>query len=231
MCLVIFLINPVLFSFAQAKEEKQVPFSDKRPLTLQWEVSHPRNTDQISLIFRQDIVELVTNTSSYQKGKTAQLGRFETPLNAELKALKAQLEWYYMQLKKTVPLSSLIKDSRFRPIVDPHAPVLYINEEKVQNSEAPYFKSLASIIYKVWERRWVCIECAFYKKKRKSIIRTVKRLKKDSNRETAVVQGRSKVRKKWETRRQKFSKKLLDCIPKGKNKVECIDPQFGIFEI
>ena len=84
-----FFLNPVLFPPAKAETEKKVSSSsEKKPLVLQWEVSHSRNTDQISLIFRQKSVELVTNTSSYQKGRVARLGRFAFPLNSKLKAIK-----------------------------------------------------------------------------------------------------------------------------------------------
>ena len=44
-----FLLIPAAYS----KVPNQAASStDKTPLVLQWEVSHPRNTDQISLIFR-----------------------------------------------------------------------------------------------------------------------------------------------------------------------------------
>ena len=227
----VFLLNSVLFSVAETKNEKTAFLSNKKPLVLEWEVSHPRNTDQITLIFRQKSVELATNTSSYQKGKVAKLGRFESPLNFKLKALKEQVERYYIQLRKTVPVSSLIKDSRFYSEVEPHAPVLRINEEKIKNRQT-YFKPLASIIYKIWENEWTCLECAIYKKNRKFIIRTVKTLKSGSNRKAEDQEkSQNKEKQQWETKIQKFSKKQLRCVSKEKDRIECIDPKFGIFEI
>ena len=183
--------------------------------------SHSRNTDQISLIFRQNIVELISNTSSYQKKGSVRLGRFQSPMNPELKELKDQIKQYYIRLQQTIPLSHLIKDSRVQPIVDPHVPVLHINEEEI-HEEHPYFKPLANNIYKVWERKWICVECATYKKQQKSIIRTVRTLKPELN---------GKTKKKWKQRKQSYPKKMFECISKEKNKVECIDPEFGIFEI
>ena len=57
----------------------------QKPLMLLWLVSHQRNTDKIALIFRQKSVELVTNSSSYQKkSREARLGRFRAPLNPQL---------------------------------------------------------------------------------------------------------------------------------------------------
>ena len=220
----------ILLPFAKAEERKVVSTSEKKPLVLQWEVSHSRNRDQISLIFRQKYVELVTNTSSYQKGKITRLGRFKSPLNSELKTLRDQIKWYYVQLRKTVPVSSLIKDSRFQATVrDPHAPVLRINEEEVKDGQT-YFKPLANIIYKVWEHKWTCIECASYKQQKEFIIRTMKKM---NLRSTTVVKtkGSDKTQKQWKTSKQKLPKKLLNCVPKGKSRVECVDPQFGIFEI
>ena len=225
-----FFVNFVLLPVAKAKEEKKkiTPSFDRKPLVLQWEVSHSRNRDQISLIFRKEYVELITNTSSYQKGKTVRLGRFKAPLNSKLKTIKNQIKWYYVQLKKTVPASSLIKDSRLQEsgIRNPHAPVLRINEEEVQDGQT-YFKPLAKIIYKIWEHKWTCVECALYEQQEKFIVRTVKIESK------TVVKTKSldKVKKQWGTSKRKFPKKLLACVPKGKNTVECVDHQFGIFEI
>lgn len=240
---VVFLVLWVflaLSAYSEVQEQKKSSSSPARkpPLTLQWEVSHPRNTDQISLIFRETTVELVTNTSSYQKGKIVWLGRFDSPLTLDLKDLKEQVGRYYNRLQKTVPLSSLIKDPRVRPAVDPHAPVLRINEEEISDKH-PYFKPLASIIYQVWEKDWLCIECATYKKKRKSIVRTVKRksVSKTVRKSNLSSQSDNKkaqsesLKNQWKKSHQSFPKKLLDCVPKGNKKVECIDPQFGIFKI
>ena len=227
---ILFLNCCALLPFSNAETRKLRSSSNEKPLVLQWKVSHPRNTDHISLIFRQNSVELVTNTSSYQAGKIVHLGRFESPLNAKLKELKDQVNRYYNQLKKTVPLSSLIKDSRLRPSIDPHAPVLYINEEEIKNEQA-YFKPLANIIYTVWKHKWTCIECASYSKERKSVVRTVKKIKSEpKSKKGGEKKERSEVKKQWKKDKQKFSKKLLNCLPKGE-KIECIDPQFGIFEI
>ena len=217
----------LILSFHSQGQSKTPPVVKIKPLVLQWEVSHPRNTDQISLIFRRNMVELVTNTSSYQKGKPVRLGRFQSPLTPELKMIKEQIKRHRTKLKQTVPVLSLIKDPRIpRPKPDPHAPLLRINEETIQE-RSPHFKSLAPVIYQIWEHKWTCVECATYKKRRKSIIRTVKKLKsaKDSPKKT------KKKKTKWNTTKQRFLKKFFNCVPKGKKKVECVDSQFGIFEI
>ncbi|MDE0118984.1 MAG: hypothetical protein OXM55_03125 [Bdellovibrionales bacterium] len=233
--LYLFLFSLSLFLisfFAKTETKKPASLSNNKPLVLQWEVSHSRNTDQISLIFKKKSVELVTNTSSYQKGRVVRLGRFEASLDQKLKKLKDQVTRHYKQLRKTVPVSSLIKDSRIKPPVDPHAPILHINEEQIKYEQA-HFKTIANIIYTVWEHKWTCIECALYDKNKKFILRTVKKRKSGPESETKdKAKKRSKVKKREEkTQQQKFLKKLLNCLPKGKTKVECIDPQFGIFEI
>ena len=203
----------------------------KKPLVLQWQVSHSRNTDQISLIFRQDTVELVTNTSSYQKGKKVRLGRFQSPMNPEWQELKKRIELLYVQLRKTVPISAIIKDSRVQPQVDPHAPILRINEEQIQR-EHPYFEPMADIIYQIWEKKWSCVECAIYTKKSQYIMRTVRTLNPDFK-ETAKSKKSplKKSKGQWKVTKQRFAKKRLNCVPKGRNKIECIDWRFGIFEI
>ena len=226
-----FFSNPVLFPSAKAETDRRVlPSSDKKPLVLKWEVSHSRNTDQISLVFKQKSVELVTNTSSYQKGRVARLGRFKSPLNSKLKTIKEQVNRYYIQTRKTVPVSSLIKDPRFQEAtkIDPHAPVLRINKEEI-NDKLDHFKPLANIIYKIWEHNWTCMECALYKKEKKFIVRIVKN--KNLQSKTAVKEKNSNTKKQWKTSKQKIPRKLFNCVPKEKNKVECVDPQFGIFEI
>lgn len=228
---VIFLLSFIFISVTKAEIKKSVSSSKKRPVVLQWEVSHSRNRDQISLIFRQEYVELVINTSSYQGGKIARLGRFKSPLNSELRILKNQIKGYYVQLKKTVSVSSLIKDSRFQKalVVDPHAPVLRINEEEIKDGQ-PYFKTLAKVIYKVWEHKWTCVECASYKRQKEFIVRTMKKLKQ-KGKTVVKTEDSGKAKKQWETNTQKLPKKLFNCVSKKKDRVECVDPRFGIFEI
>ena len=230
-CFIFFASLCALSSFAKAQiKEKVLSPSDKKPLVLLWIVSHTRNTDQIGLIFRTKSVELITNTSSYQTGRIAQLGRFKASLTPELKDLKQKVGRYYNQLKKTVPLSSLIKDSRLQTtgVVDPHAPTLWINKEQV-DYEHSYFKPLANIIYKIWDHKWSCMECAIYRQEKESVVRVLKI--RSLQIKTEVKAKNSKAKKQWEIRRQRISKKLLDCVSKDKNKVECVDPQFGIFKI
>ena len=227
----IFLLSLILFPVAKTEANKEGSSSKERPLVLQWEVSHPRNKDQISLIFRKEYVELVTNTSSYQKEKVVLLGQFKSPLTSELKKLKNKIKLYYIQLQKTVPVSSLIKDSRFQQAsaVNPHAPVLRINEEEIKDEQA-YFSSLSKVIYKVWKHKWICMECASYKKQKKNIIRTVKKLK-SKNVTSVNIKGSGKAKEQWETSTQKFPIKIFNCVSVGKSKIECIDPKFGIFKI
>lgn len=200
--------------------------TNDKPLVLQWEVSHPRNTDQISLIFKQNHVELVTNTPSYQKGRRVRLGHFKTTITPELQFLKEQVKQYYIQLKKNIPISSLIvKDSRILPQVNPHAPVLRINDKKIHRKN-PYFKLAAKIIYQAWDHKWMCVHCASYKKKKSTIVRTVRKLKSGLKKQVG-----KKMKKQWVEIQYSFVKKIMNCVPKGKKKEECVDPQFGIFEI
>lgn len=220
----LFLLTSNAYSNIQAVTA--LPIS-KKPLVLQWEVSHPRNTDQISLIFKQNYVELVTNTSSYQRGETIRLGWFRIFNDLELELLKTQIDQYYIQLKNSVSLSSFISQDLqiFPNTVDPHASILRINEKTVHSAH-PYFRPAAEIIHTAWDKRWICVQCATYKKKKNTIIRTVKTFQSEFNKTTG-----NKIERQWIKKRQSFSTKSLNCIPKGTGKVECIDPQFGIFKI
>ena len=207
-----YILFPILFTIFCASSQNSNK-TIQRPLVLQWEVFHPRNRDQISLIFRGQKIELIVNTSSYQKNKKPRLGRFESPMNPSLTNLKKQIEQYYAHLKNTVPLSSITKDKRLKSKAVPHAPTLQINTEKITHKSS-YFKPLTQIIRQVWEKHnWLCIECAVYKRKGRNIVRTVTKPNSSSQKQ------------------KKFSKKQLNCIKKQRRQLECIDPQFGIFTI
>lgn len=226
----LFFLVPEAYSDTKQKEN---PLADKKPLVLQWEVSHFRNTDQISLIFRQDTVELVTNTSRYQKNKPVRLGWFESPMNSEFEQIKRQISLYYTSLNKTIPLIQLIPIPKFikglnvQATVIPHAPVLRIGEKKVHRKH-PYFQPMVDIIHQAWKWKWLCMECAVYKKRGRFILRTEKKLQ--TNLKTQKT-DQKKIKKQWKEVKRSFAKKMLNCLPMGNNKVECVDPQFGIFEI
>ena len=208
--------------FSQVVFFQKSAFANSKPLILQLEVSHPRNTDQISLIFRQSTVELVVNTSNWQQDqRSPQLGRFGSTLTPKLNSIKEQIKQIHIQLKKTVPVLSLIKDSRFKPLPSPHTPVLRINDEEIKEGH-PYFESSASIIYQIWKIKWTCLDCATYQKKGNRILRILQNL---------ILEIHSKEAETKKFRKKIFSKKRLNCTPKSTGKMECIDPLFGIFEI
>ena len=207
----IFSFFLVSFSYANQEAPKSVSSENKKPLVLQWEISYPRNTDQISLIFRQETVELVTNTS-FQTEKSPRLGSFSIPGNSYFKILEKRIYQYYIRLKNTLPIASLIKGRKTQPPIHPHAPVLYINDQKIHH-EHIYFKPLKDILFQeIKNKKWNCQECAAYKllnKKDTKIQRTVQKNKK--------------------TTTKTFTKKQLNCRSENKNTWECVDPEFGIF--
>ena len=219
------LILILFFPYAYSKGKTPAPI-EKKALTLQYEVSHYRNKDQISLIFRDHVVELVTNTSSYQKTKEPRLGRFESPMSAELKELKEKLRRYYKHLQQTAPIIFKINPLSLKP--EPHSPILRLNEEEMQTSHF-YFSALEEIIPSVWDHPWACVDCAFYKKRKKAIERrAVKRILNDSQKKTS--EGRAN-KKNYKAKKKIFSKKDLNCLFKKKGRWECADPEFGLFEI
>ena len=210
--------------FFQNIVSQKTAFAKTKPksLVLQWEVLHPRNTDQISLIFRQRTMELVVNTSHWQKNqKSPRLGRFGSDITPQLKSMKRRIQRSYTRLKQTVPLLSLVGDSRLRSSPSPHAPVLKINGEKIEEGH-PYFKPLTNIIRQIWQNEWICLECATYQRKGNKILRTLQ----------GINTGLDSKRREGEgTQKKIFSKKELDCVSKTKGKMECVDSRFGIFEI
>ena len=210
-CLGLFL---VVFSQAVVSQ-KSVPTISK-PLVLQYTVSHSRNTDQMSLIFRNKVVELVVNTSSWQKKDKARLGRFFSDATPQLNSLKEEVQQYQARVEQTVSVLSLIKDSRIKVSVDPHAPVLSLNGKEIKEKHT-YFKPLSRIIHQVWQIKWTCLECATYKKKGNRVLR--------------ISQTISDGRVSGKTKKNFFSKKDLNCISRRSGKMKCVDPQFGIFEL
>ena len=90
LLVLLFLISDGYAEIQDKKETTNLPTNEK-PLVLQWEVSHSLNVDQTSLIFRQDTVELVTNTHSYQSGDEVRLGWFQSPMNADLERLQHEV--------------------------------------------------------------------------------------------------------------------------------------------
>ena len=178
------------------------------PLVFQYQVSHSRNVDQISLIFKEELY-LSSNTSSFQKSRPVGLGLFKLAMNKELLQLRGQISKHYKRLSQTLSLLEYIQLDKKMP---PSPVLLKINDEEMDSSD-PHFHQLMEIIYNVWEQPWKCHECAIYKKKRKSIVRIVKQ-----------PHSKKKVKKI-------YSKKDLNCFSKNKKVLECVDPEFGIFEL
>ncbi len=202
---------------AGKKGKRHVSSSEKPPpLVLQWEVSHSRNTDQISLIFRKTHVELVVNTTSYQKTPPPRLGRFVSDLNPRLQSLKAEVLSHYLKRKESVPLSELVKPEGLlsAPHRVPHEVVLRINEKEIYGADSD-FQTLSRLIHQVWEHPWKCERCASYQKQKNSILRVVRKNQQRGTEEEKKV----------------FSKKNMNCIRKGEDRMECMDTSFGIFEL
>ncbi len=222
-----------LFSLSVIEIATANPVTEKqsKPLVLQREVSHPRNIDQISFIFRENKVEMVTNISFWQKGKKPRLGRFESSMTPLLQSLKKRLTRYRGRLQKTVPLSSLIKDRRIQPSHTPHAPILRLNTREIKEG-GPFFKELEDIIQQIGNTNWKCVECAEYQRHKKGIVRVVRKRTGISNKQRDNPSKKpSKKLSRYLVKRKILSKKSLNCIRKTKSRWECVDRQFGIFEI
>ena len=228
---------------------------DERPLVLQYQVSHSLNTDQVSLIFRQEFVELVVNKDYWQKeAMPRRLGRFRADYNGELSRLKREVGLYHDRLKRTVPLLSLldvpdIPSMRERG-PDPHAPRLSLGGEEIPSGHRVY-EDLFGILESVWDHRWRCLVCASYRIEGDSIVRTMSPsaldvfelvefrkaledldalepppFKVDDLFESSHL-GRYSV--SWVSERGE----RLECVRRGHDgaRMECLDPRFGLFEL
>ena len=192
----------------------------REPLVLQITMSHPRNLDQTLLIFRKNAVNLVTNRSQMRKDRKsqpAQLGQFTTPLNNNLKLFKRKVELYHQLLrsrKKAINLSEILKKSgRRKPasLRHSHAPIIHLNKKEINHTHS-YFRPLMNVLNDLRDRDWRCTTCVQYRKGKKgSIVRTVK------------VQNKKPVR-------HVFSRKDFKCRSVNKTLMECVDPEFGLFE-
>ena len=207
------IIVSVILGTSQALSD-----SKSNALVLQVEALGFRNKDLISLTFRKNTVELITNTSGpVNKNKSVRLGKFTKPLNTDLQFLKRRLQFYHTLVAKTkspVDLSGLIKATGFRSIANtPHQPIIKINGKKL-NTNSPYFADLMRVFNEALsdKDKWSCVRCASYKKGKNSIQRVVRaKGKKPKNRS--------------------FRQRSLECRQLNKTQLECIDKQFGLFRI
>ena len=183
------------------------------PVTMQ--VSHFRNLDFRSVTFRQTTVEVATNVFLSDLRATQRrilLGRFETPMTPRLASIASQFRSLRGILRATTHNSP-------PHYVIPHAPVVYVDEQRAyyRHFEFPNIEStfLSTIDEVLWNSEWTCVECAEYWRTEESIARVVG----DADAE--------EPRRTWRT----FSIDELDCRPLNYGRLDCVDPQFGNFEI
>ena len=218
---------------------------DERPVVLVYRVSHHRNTDEVSLVFRQDAVQLVVNTDFWQEETMPRrLGVFEAGYNRELSRLKTRLEVYHDYHAKYVSMRSLIDIPGFRSTPDPipHAPRIFIGGKEVP-SEHGHHEVLFGIIRSVWDHQWSCVHCAFYRIRGDSIMRTMKFSSADGKEHESAdeffgaseLEYHKKLVKIPPIDRPQFyrDEESLDCVRTGKygTKMECLDSRFGLFEL
>ena len=202
-------------TFARAK--KNAVKKKIEPLVLQMQVSHLRNTDQISLIFKKNTLTLVTNYYSHSSSKQAvRLGQFQINMTLQMRLFKRQIQAYKRLLDKDNPDSKTSKSARAIASI-PHAYQIGITGDgrlRTISTEHSYFAPLKRILMETRQNQnmYRCISCATYYKNNQSIIRIVKK------------QGKP-------PQRQKFSKEQLQCRQIGNKKLECVDEAYGLFEI
>ena len=196
-------------------------------IVLKMDVSHFRNTDRTYLTFKKKTAELATNAfqiDPQNKKQHPQLGRFVTPLTSTLRSVKSMFSSYHRVLVNSKPfylpqmskLKSKGKKTRMIsmiPIQPPHTPILHLNNQKVDYNH-PYFSDLKMTLDEIRKRdNWICLRCVEYRRRGRSILRK--------------IGGRAQKREE----RRTFSMEELNCRRLDRQRFECIDPQFGIFEI
>ena len=188
-------------------------------IVLRMNVSHSRNVDQISLTFKKNTVELTTNAfqvDPQNKKQRPQFGRFITSMTSALRVAKSMFESYYKRLVNSShpDFSDIFKAIDMSPpSPPPHAPIFYLNEQKVDYNHS-YFSDLKMTLDEIKKRdNWICLRCAEYRRRGISILRK--------------VGGRAQKTEK----RRTFSMEELNCRRLDQERLECIDPEFGIFEI
>ena len=198
---------PVHAGQNEAEAASEGPRGDTDVLVLQIEASYYRHLDQTSLVFRGDVVDLVTNNSGYQKGPV-RLGWLRAPMSRDFESLRARIERYRARI--------LNEETPTEPEFIPHAPVLRIGAVEI-SSRHPCFSKLERIFPEVWDIEWYCVDCATYERKGNSIVRT--RTRNGEKRQTEVPPH--------------LLETLWECGPVGLDTslMGCADPAFGTFEI
>ena len=211
--LLLFVLTHFTFLFSALAEKKSRP--PQKSLVLQWEMSHSRNRDQLSLIFKQDHVKLVTNMLLNSE-HPPRLGQFKTPMTPALKLLEQEIRQYYVRLKQSTPVSSLIQTKQSSSHTEPHAPVLRINDREITKQHI-YFKYLKKIlVQQAKNKNWQCAHCAVYKPSAKN---------------TSSLQIQRILTQNRKTAKKTFSAQQLNCLLVTKKEWECADPDFGIFSL
>ena len=175
------------------------------------EVSHYRNMDYQSLAFEGTNVEFVTNVfffDAQEPNRLPSLGRFQTSMTPRLRILESIFRAYHEMLSRG---KGSILDF---PIV-PHAPIMHINKQRLyygmplHSSVEDDFRAATE---EIWNGDWTCVACAEYRRDGRNISRTDRSVDREES-------------------RRRFSRRDLDCRSFGDGWLECIDPDFGIFEI
>ena len=176
--------------------------AEAETVVLEMFVSWFRNGDRTRLAFKATTAELaVNNFQQDAEINIPRLGRFTAPMTSAMESLRSLLQRYY----------EMVVDSGLFRLV-PHAPIVHLNGRRVHPDHA-YFDNVTGVFRQAMENgEWTCVDCAEYTRDGHSILRT------------AIERGRGE-------RRRMFSTRALDCRFAGGERLECIDPDFGIFEI
>ena len=174
-------------------------------LVVTMDQSYFRNSDNRSLTFKEVTVEARTNVFQVavrQEDRVPRLGRFKTSMTPNLESVYTSLRY------------GVAVNRRFDFV--PHAPLLHINGQRVHHQDSDFQTASETLLATIEEATqrgaWTCVRCAEYWRAGNAILRITKDLDREEARHT-------------------FSIGELDCRSLGDGRLECVDSEFGLFEI
>ena len=192
---------------SQAKTNRQFPI-----LTLQWEVSQPTGQHQMSLVFKEDRVDMFTNTAFWQGALSPRLGHFTSAWSEVWQVKRERIDIYLSLLKasQSTPRENLPEGIMELIQESPHAPVIRLNGYEIGEGDS-YFSVLEDIFPSIWKHhQWSCIDCAIYKKLR---------FKRGIERQRTFKNGN--------TDKKIFSREEMKCYSVNRKLLECTDTHNG----
>ena len=201
---------------------------DNTDIILQYQSSHPLNSDRATLIFGPNRVELATNFTFFSLANP-RLGLFQRPYNGQLVAIKRKILAYqkliFGQKQRNGGSQELMAKIRKKFGHDflgnrsnPSSIKIKFKGQMLEVRESnPHFNALKDALTQARGPSWNCEDCAEYKRVGTDVSRVVKKNGHTVN--TTIFS------------RQQLHCRTLPVVGHSKERIECFDAAFGLFEI